>query len=233
MKNPLNSALIKIGFTLVELLIVIATIAILTSLLMPALQKAREAARGIVCTSQLKQISPASFCYSSDNNDWMVPSAMPVTDGRWTAHLLGIYLNQAEDGTSPNAKRTVWVCPAVYSKVDADIAGYRSKSVYQTYASNNLIANYRGFILDPSDSGYRNDQYKKITMVKKPSLVGHLIGSEPPALGNMRIRSDCLDGILGRHIMKNNVLYTDGHVKMKKWNQFPISSADDFWGYNQ
>ncbi len=64
----------RTGFTLVELLVVIAVIAILVAMLLPALNSAREKAHEITCRNNLKTLGLAAFGYAADNDDWMVPN---------------------------------------------------------------------------------------------------------------------------------------------------------------
>lgn len=61
------------GFTLVELMVVIGIVMILASLLLPALQKAKESSRKTVCASNLKQLSLACSLYAEENRGWFPP----------------------------------------------------------------------------------------------------------------------------------------------------------------
>ena len=95
MRNPQKKTLAGNGkisirhgiFTLIELLIVIAIIAILASMLLPALNQAREKARATQCVNSLKQCSTAITFYADTYQDY-IPSASTTSWGSWAHSYL-------------------------------------------------------------------------------------------------------------------------------------------------
>lgn len=108
-----------IGFTLVELLVVVSIIAVLAALLLPAIAMVRDAAKQARCGSNLRQIHLGTLAYADDNNGIMQPALLDVPSGtgdRFWFGYLAPYLDGSKDDSISykqlNVGRSVlWGCP--------------------------------------------------------------------------------------------------------------------------
>lgn len=202
-KSPCRS------FTLIELLVVIAIIAILASMLMPALSKAREKAYAISCVSNLRQLN-FGFVLYLDQYDNEYPAKK---DKAWFDPFAPVM------GVEP-APKSVYV-----DKSNPDSKKLHAASVKNTYAFNTEL------VSDPVGT-FGPIPKKKIHMrVKIPQKIlvlcdASLWSKIPPYAGGMNYQvnyaNDFRNRVSFHHDGKINVLFLDGHVSPEK----PVYEAD-------
>jgi prepilin-type N-terminal cleavage/methylation domain-containing protein len=134
----------KIGFTLVELLVVIAIIGVLIALLLPAIQAAREAARRMQCSNQLKQITIALHNYHDTNG------AFPAGNSR-IVHVEGATVNQCNVYTPLLMLMPFYEHQAVYEEATNGPNAGKDPSSGAPWADRNITA-----IICPSESNAWN-----------------------------------------------------------------------------
>lgn len=229
----------KNGFTLIELLVVISIIAVLVSILVPALSAARGRARSLFCITQLRQLSFAAILYGNTNNDRLPYALLPsrVIEGiRYEYAWNGIHGFQDSSDPVVTLPGLLWEgstipmnihqCPSFKGTAmwaGDEYAGYNYNTSYIGSPINNPpvmtpsisnIRNSSGCALF-GDGGYGDEDRKANKFMRSPIYDNND--------RQQRDNDNGASGALGwvrasgtqafRHYEGTNVSYADGHAK--------------------
>ena len=201
-------------FTLIELLVTIAIIAILASMLLPALNKAREMGKSASCKSNLKQSGIAHFMYMGDYSYYLPANKTPSWPGngydRWNTYIKGYVKNM-----------NICRCPAALPNYYDTAYCYGSefgRSFVKLRNLRNGNPNYYPLLADSSHTSYGPNSSVAYRQIWELDYSGNLFASTMANKG-------C---IFLRHSGFANVLFGDG--KVESVNKAKIAAFPYSWG---
>jgi len=220
----------RMTFTLIELLIVIAIIAILAGMLLPALNSARNKAQTMQCLNNLKQDGGAVIMYANDFNDFALSareSKLPpeLNDSAvfWSEMLMTFHY-------LPSGKTLI--CPYIHKN-----NGYYSKQVYQAKPGTfrDYQTSYDKYTMQFSygmNNNFRLSQ--RLNRIVSPSGTLMLGDSRAPDTGNkicsrgvIEYRTaDLSNRLYPWHEQTANVVFADGHAASAKARMSGLEGAN-------
>ena len=191
LSGPTRSSARQSAFTLIELLVVISIIALLISILLPALKKTREAGKSIACSSNERQLSIAYEMFSSDHDGQLLETKFDPNN-TWFNHQLPPYLGVPQTSlfNSTEHAGSFFYCPA------------SSEEDYGFYATNYATNGWTYWFLE----NVTRDIFKQ------PSVQMSFIDAfnQFYVVPDLSIAERLLKAV--RHEGRSNVSYFDGHV---------------------
>jgi len=228
-------------FTIVELLVVITIIAMLASLLLPALKNAKTCSTQIACLNNQKQILLCHNSYSDDYNDWYVPWTFQAGGGgkwAWGLHNLGyIKINSSDIIGIYMRASGIFRCPGekfrgnlTSEEFAANPAGGDDHNQFggTHYGTNGFLnLNVDGFWLTRH----------KVSAPAMRILQGDTAGGARLMPEHVYVQKD--RSTWPRHFEIINVIYTDGHGGKHKPDDlfmndlsWPTHGGHIMWGWN-